>query len=352
MVPIRVKSSTKGNKKLISAPSPEDHPAVLADWLEMLAIASPNRQSNIISLAEVRDITQDAEAEDIADFDAGNDAIISRVTTEIEQRMNLLRSAYPFRINEAGNILTMQDRFGTGATVYLFCLLVSHVVNSSLLDRFDLDAEAQTGRDVFQICATLSAAGYCEGAAVSFGWPRLDRTTFAEKLAQTYAAFGDGTPRAVPLAGAPEHIKDGGIDIIAWRPSRDRLPGTIYLLGQVASGHKWRDKSVLKDIGTFHWAWFDVEPTSQPIGAMFVPFCITDTGETADDFADQEILVSKMQFITKEFGNFLYRYRLPFYADQVDRLHAAGVGPIEGLTEVGRISEWVNAFRTRLEAAT
>jgi hypothetical protein len=351
VAPIQAKNLTNRNKKLISAPSTEDHPTVLADWLEMLAIASPERQSNILSLAEVRDITQDTEAEDVADFDAGNDAIISRVTTELEHRIKLLNSAYPFRINEAGSLLKMQNGLGTGATIYLFCLLMSHVSNSSLLERFDLSTEAQTGRDIFQICATLSAAGFCEGAAVSFGWPRLDRTTFAEKLVQTYTTFGDGRPRAVPEPGAPEHIKDGGIDVIAWRPPRDRLPGTIYLLGQVASGHRWQDKSVLKDIDTFHWAWFEVQPTSQSIGAMFVPFCITDTGESAGDFAEQELLISKMQFITKEFGNFLYRYRLPFFADRVARLNAEGVTPIEGFSEVGRIIEWVNAFSARLEAA-
>jgi hypothetical protein len=205
-----------------------------------------------------------------------------------------------------------------------------------------------TRRDIFQICATLSAAGYCAGPAVSFGWPRRDRTGFAAKLAETYIAFGDGTPRAIPLPAAPEHIKDGGIDVIGWRPARDGLPGTFYLLGQVASGHNWPTKTVLKDIGRFHWAWFDVEPASQPTGAMFVPFCITDTDESGGDVADQAFLSNKMQFIAKEFGDFIYRYKLPFYAGKAPALHLAGTSPIEGLDEVPRIYAWVNAFRARL----
>lgn len=299
------------------------------------------------------DITQDEEAEDIADFDAEVEALISRVTTEIETRMRCLEAAYPFKISESGGLLTVNDNFETGGIVYLFCLLMSHVSNSSLLERFDLSSEAQSGRDIFQICATLSASGYSSGPAVSFGWPRRDRTEFAEKLAETYAVFGDGRPRAVPEAGAPDRIKDGGIDVISWRVARDGLPGTYYLLGQVASGQNWKNKTVLKDIERFHWAWFELQPASQPTGAMFVPFCVTEVREATGEFSDHEILVSRMQFIAKEFGDFIYRYKLPYYAGKAPELSAAGVTPIEGLRELPRVHDWVNAFRVRLvEAAT
>jgi hypothetical protein len=333
---------------LISAPSTEDHPAILADWLELLALSSPNRESSILALGDIMDATQDTEAEDIADFDAAIEGIISRVTTEIHDRIKCLETAYPFEVNDPGTLLTVKEDIDIGAAVYLFCLLMSHVSNSPLLENFNLTNEAQTGRDIFQICATLSAAGYCDGPAVSFGWPRRDRTGFATKLAETYVSFGDGTPRANPLPAAPDHIKDGGIDVIGWRRARDGLPGTFYLLGQVASGHNWPTKTVLKDIRIFHWAWFDVQPVSQPTGAMFVPFCITDTGASTGDIADQSFMISKMQFIAKEFGDFIYRYKLPFYAGKAPALFAAGTAPIEGLDEVPRIHKWVNAFRARL----
>jgi hypothetical protein len=332
---------------LISAPSIEDHPTVLADWLELQAFASKDNQVTIFSLKDLKDITQDREAEDIADFDSETDAIVSRVTSEIHNRMQILGASYPFRTNDAGTLLSLGDPSPIGPAVYIFCLLMSHVSKSPLLENFDLTTEAKIGRNLFQICATLSAAGWCEGPAVSFGWPRLDRTGFAAKLEQTYAAFGDGRSRAAPLPAAPEHIKDGGIDIVAWRPTIDHLPGTVYLLGQVASGHKWKEKTVLKDIGLFHWAWFDIQPTSAAVGAMFVPFCVTDAG---DDSADQDFLISKMQFITKEFGNFIYRYRLPHYAARAPAVFAQG-NNVEGLAEFGRIREWVNAFRDRLREA-
>jgi hypothetical protein len=336
---------------LISAPSTEDHPAILADWLELQAFSSSQRQANILSLSDVIDITQDIEAEDIADFDAAVEAIISRVTTEIQLRAKCLETAYPFDVNNNGTLLSLSENLNTGAAVYLFCLLMSHVSSSSLLEEFDFEEEAKKGRDIFQICATLSASGYCDGPAVSFGWPRRDRSAFAAKLAETYASFGDGRPRATPELAAPQHIKDGGIDIIGWRPARNGLPGTFYLLGQVASGRNWKSKSVLKDIADFHWAWFELQPASQPTGAMFVPFCITDTDEAAADRAEQDFLISKMQFIAKEFGDFIYRYKLPFFAGKAPALSAAGMTPIEGIREIPLIHEWVNDLRTRLAKA-
>jgi hypothetical protein len=331
---------------LISAPSTEDHPTVLADWLELQALASRDQQARILSLSDLKDITQDSEAEDIADFDADVDAIVSRVTSEIQNRIEILGESYPFRINDDGTLLTLENTHPVGPAVYIFCLLMSHITHSPLLEDFDLATEAQTGRNIFQICATLSAAGWCDGPAVSFGWPRLDQTGFAAKLEQTYAAFGDGKPRATPLPGAAPHIKDGGIDVIAWRPAVDHLPGTFYLLGQVASGHNWKTKTVLKDIDSFHWAWFEIQPTSQATGAMFVPFCVTDPSD-ADNSINQDILISRMQFITKEFGNFIYRYRLPFYAARAPIVFSQGHS-VEGLAEFGRVREWNNALRDRL----
>ena len=337
---------------MISAPSINDHPTILADWLELEAFSSDDQSANIFLLRDLKDLTQDAEAEDIGDFDADTDAIISRVTDELQQRARVLDSAYPFRVNEAGTILTLEGVGNVGATAYMFCLLMSHVSNSPLLEKLDLNTEARSGRDLFQICATLSAAGWCGGPSISFGWPRSDRSSFVEKLRRVYTEFGDGTPRSEPMPGAPTHIKDGGIDVIAWRRPNDALPGTLYLLGQVASGQNWRDKTVVKDIDLFHWVWFEVPPSSMAQAAMFVPFCFTDTNDEADESVEQEEIIGRMKIITKRFGVFIYRYRLPRFALKAPILAASGVSPIEGLDQFHRVNEWISAFRNRLTGAT
>ena len=97
---------------------------------------------------------------------------------------------------------------------------------------------------------------------------------FFQALKKTYEAFGEVKVRQRRRAGASIAVKDAGIDIIAWENSNDGLPGYRYLLGQVASGANWKDKTVRNDIKLFHDDWFFDEPKSTPSPAMFIPFCI------------------------------------------------------------------------------
>jgi hypothetical protein len=332
---------------LISAPPSQEHPAILADWLELQALASANGNARVFSISDVHDITQDFEAEDVGDFDAESDDLVARVTAEIQRRIVALKEAYPFQINDSGTILSRANEQSVGRTVYLFCLLMCHVTKSSLFENEDLSEEAKQGRNLFQVCATIASAGLTHGPSYSFGWPRLDGSTFSAKLREIYAAFGDGKLRDKPLLAAPP-AKDDSIDVISWRHQPDGLPSTFYVLGQVASGHNWRDKTVLKDIDRFHWAWFEVPPASPVSGAMFVPFCITDTAEVGGDYDEQEFLVNRMQFIAKEFGHFIYRYRLPLLAHVAELLASQGLKPIEGLDQVDRVSAWISDFVTKL----
>lgn len=238
-------------------------------------------------------------------------------------------------------MLTLKGTMDLGDIVYLFCLMVPHGAGSAILDGSLFLDMMTPARELFQVCATLCAAGVCLGPSISFGWPRTDRSSFAAKLATTYGAFGEGKPRSQPLPGAPPHIKDGGIDVIAWTPSIDGRPGKFYLLGQAASGRKWKEKSMVEDVRLFHWAWFDVAPTSQPTPAMFIPFCVLD-----DDTSDDELVAgSTFDWLVQKFGQVHYRYRIPFYAALAPIVSARGIGPIERLEDISKIHEWVEAFQ-------
>jgi hypothetical protein len=162
--------------------------------------------------------------------------------------------------------------------------------------------------------------------------------------------FGDGTPHREPPPAAPDQVKDDGIDIIAWRPSPDGLPGTIYLLGQVASGKDWRGKTVIAYITMFHQYWFHRQPAAQPQAAMFIPFCLDPKG-TEDAALAQEIAVDNMQRLTMQFGVLVYRYRMPHYAaiglqGQTQHGHF-----IERADELPRVEQWVQAYAERLRTA-
>jgi len=336
----------------LSAPSHEDHPTVLADWIELKALSSEYGRAEISLIRSIIDISQDHEAEDIGDYDAFEDAIVARVAAEFSARQKIIGEAYPFVISDGGSVLKLRDEVQLGGTVYLFCLIMSHAAGTTILPRTVLDGLVDKARDLFQICATLCAAGWCDGPAISFGWPRPDRTKFSEKLAQVFELFGDGKPRAVPPPAAPQHIKDGGIDVIAWRHVPDRMPGTLYMLGQVASGQNWKEKSVLTDIRVFHEMWFEIRPASPCSGAMFIPFCIDAPPEESGEFTEQERLFDKMRWLTTEFGILFYRYRVAHYAARAQQLCDRSISPIERIDDVPLIQAWIRECRNRLMKAT
>jgi hypothetical protein len=188
-----------------------------------------------------------------------------------------------------------------------------------------------------------------QGVAVSFGWPRPDDATFLAALQRTYALFGDGLPHAVPRPAAPDQVKDDGIDVIAWQPSPDGLPGTAYLLGQSASGDNWKDKSVKTDSEMFHEYWFERRPGSRHQDAMFMPFCL-EPKKPGEDTTAQEVLVDLMQRLMSKFGLVFYRYRMASFSARGLAVHQTGRAVVERVEDLPRVETWVRAYSATIRA--
>jgi hypothetical protein len=154
-----------------------------------------------------------------------------------------------------------------------------------------------------------------------------------EKLKEVWAHFGDGTPRDAPLPGTPKEIKDEGIDVIAWWPERDKQPGQGFLIGQVASGHNWKDKSVLPHLKRFLTEWFSIPRASMAHPALFIPFTVHD---------------EDMRRTSSMHGYVVHRGRLARLAARGQALSDRGIAPIERLGELDRIQEWLRDHLTAL----
>jgi hypothetical protein len=203
-------------------------------------------------------------------------------------------------------------------------------------------------RDLFQACSTVAAGGYVQGPAVSFGWPRPNGTNFLKALQTVYKLFGDGRPHKKPRPAASKAVKDNGIDIIAWRRAADKLPGTHYMIGQVASGGNWEAKSVVTDREHFHDYWFERKPGSRAIDAMFVPFSLEP--ELPDDSTPyQDVLNDHVASISYRFGQLFYRDRVARHVADGLRLIEAGETQIERHTDLPKIVRWVDNYSKRLQ---
>ncbi len=335
---------------MLAVPDRSAHVTKLADWVELSAVRSHDGRIGFSTLISSYALSEEEQSDDIGKQDADDEALLIAVQHEIESRRKCIGCDYPFCVDVKGEFIQVAPEPTLVGAIYLFCLFLSHAYDRTIIPKALAPVIDNTARDLFQACATVAAAGYVEGVAISFGWPRPKGEAFLEALRRIYALFGDGTPVANPRPAAPEDVKDDGVDVIAWKPSPDGLPGTPYLLGQVASGENWIDKSIAADAEMFHRYWFDRQPATPHQNAMFIPFCLEPKGQKYD-VAGQELLVDHMQRLTHKYGIIFYRYRVASYAAKGLRIHDQGQHLIERVADIPRIVEWVREYSQALRAA-
>lgn len=297
----------------LQAPPFDAPPQLFADWLELKASVTDQRKVWLVDIERAWEATRESEDTDFEGEGKEFNEWLRPVVACIERRTRILGSAYPFLLDDNGDTLSyvgVLDQAHVGQTVYLLCLILSSIPESEILDKTRLKIPNST-RDRFQACAAWAAAAVVGGCAYAFGWPRPDGSDFITALGKVYHdSMGDkeATVREVPPPGASGAEKDGGIDIVAWRPRADLASGKIYLLGQVATGKNWEDKPIAADIKPLHENWFEFLPVSTAIPAMFIPYSIIPNGNASVE--------DQLRMLTSRFGMVIYRDVLARYAQE------------------------------------
>lgn len=254
-------------------------PEMLADWLELKALASADRNSSLYDLARVlrRSGSVDALAElsDESDFDADRGGQLTSQIAEdafadIEERSSACRDMedrddYPFELGDRH----IQLKNGAEASVYIFLLLLSALGK-------DAGSAGPSGSQLFEDVCAAAIRGYLGGASTAhvksrvFGFPRrLMPTGFVAALNQLCADMGEGD-------GARNHPrtrdqKDAKLDIVAWRDFADSKMGKLIAFGQCATGKNWEEKITELQPQNFCQLWLKTQPARTPIRLFFVP---------------------------------------------------------------------------------
>lgn len=238
-----------------SLPSDLTDQISLADWLELLALISPDNNASHGDLE--RELTR-------AGVD-NSETICNSTLGELNQRVIAAGSNYPFTFS--GSLLKLKNGWQS-FTPYVFCLLLSYCEDAKKKVN-KLNHEV-----MFENLSCLAVRKYIDGEVLRFGSPRHNDplpSSFTEALTMVCGKVGEWSCSTVART---LRQKDGKLDLIAWKSFPDRQIGKLVLFGHCASGKNWNDKISELDPNGFCSQWLGGDK-SPIVKSFFIPHRIT-----------------------------------------------------------------------------
>lgn len=308
----------------------------VVDWLELQAFFSAYGTARVDDIIAANEFQQEDAEEDVGEKDRAEDELRADIEAEVRFRSEALAGAYPFSISGDGEELLIEEDISGTRGAYLICLILSHVTNSPILNTPPNDKLVRDARKrLFQVIATLAAAGHAAGGATSLGWPREKKEQIIQVVARTVQGAGTGAARAAPHELEPTGAKDGGLDVLAWKTAPDGPPPEAFYFVQAASGNNWKGKSAKQDHEQFLHCYFEARPTCNFAFLTVCPFRLTE---------------EEKQYQQISHGTISDRTRAPARIAEAVAAAAGGI-PIDEVENLPLIDKWVSRYRREHRAA-
>ena len=231
-----------------------DDPYALADWLEIMMLRTGKPQ-----LARARLI--DALVAQLGSSPQELDLPVSFLFSEIGRRRRIAGCGYPLIID--GTVIKRDTESTSDFYVFLLLIAVDGPMRSASRYR-DVD---QLFDDVVRE-AMRSYLGP-DTETLRFGWPPSNGRPGAFPEALDWLSERIGLPVGSGLR-APRK-KDGGLDVVAWKPFKDGRSAFAVALVQCTMQSDWHPKA--KDI--LDHVWMSRLDTGRPVvTSLAVPFVI------------------------------------------------------------------------------
>jgi hypothetical protein len=238
-----------------------------ADWMELDALRSSEKQTSVASLAKLIRRTGSTDAIDAPRGDTGSElsqAIAEDAFAEIENRKRACGpEKYPFVV-EKGLLRVKGD---PSKSPYILLLLMSVTKPTS--------GHRGTAALFERIC-TQATLGYLGGSAngvkaVRFGSPRkVPLAKLSQAIDDLCLCIAEGGGCRHPQKA--KHLGDEGLDVVAWRSFPDSKEGKLIVFGQCAAGAiGWETKLAEMDALAFMKKWLRTILIVEPVRLFFVP---------------------------------------------------------------------------------
>ncbi|WP_129336316.1 hypothetical protein [Cellulomonas endophytica] len=227
----------------------------VADWVETALLVRGTRP---LAYDELERLAQD-------EIGTGS-AQVALATRALRRRADVLGAAYPFVVND----FALRARPDARRSVYASLVLMS----AGSVARATMSTTAAREMEVLfeQLAEQALARVWGDvGRAVRFGWPSEVGRPQSFPAAIKWLADLLGVPAGTGYR--PPIRKDGGVDVVAWRPFADGRSGFPVVLAQCTLQAELISKA--SDVEPRVWAsWLTMDV--DPVTALVVPQTIAD----------------------------------------------------------------------------
>lgn len=247
--------------------------AVLADHIELLIGARPDENHNRRRIEEV------------AARLWGTDSVeISYAISVMRERQSILGEKYPFSVHRAYVVRTEPSPI---YEALLGLTRTNWYYGSAELSRID-------STKAFELLTEhcLSEFYGPRTKSVNFGWPSTVGRPAEFSPAISWLADQIGIP--VGTAYRQPRRKDGGVDIVLWRPFEDRRPGVPLMLVQATVQVDVLPKA--RDVDRRLWAgWLATD--MEPEAVLAIPGTIA-SAEVWNEISRNTLLMDRMRLVS------------------------------------------------------
>ena len=247
----------------------------IADWIEVVILAGGQKGTTNHQIEKW--------GSDWANLSAVQ---VSSGLKIMERRKALLGPKYPFEVNEFAVVF---DQSMSNSN-YLYFLLMTR---PNYPVSWQTGIPTQEESDLFEEVVALALKEYLGDAAeaIPFGWPSKFGRPQEFHLAINWLAEKLGLK--LGSAFRPPRKKDGGVDVVAWKPFKDRRSGFPIYLIQCTLQKEYVSKS--RDIDLRIWAgWLELD--RDPVTVLAIPRAIAP-GEGWNEVTANSIIFERFRLV-------------------------------------------------------
>lgn len=233
----------------------------LADYLELLCLVNESEYSIVNAVRQIDyisdEVDEDQESGDSDLFDNLQGAL-----SEIDRRKVACGGRYPFDTMQNGIVSSECEE--PVKLIYIFLLLSTrlNMIDNKIVGEID-------GTALFERLSSIVAGEYFGNRSHNKVFGTGVPGGFKEKIIDLIREIGEGDDYNDPELSTHDE-KDGGVDVVVWKPFADKYKGKLIGLGQCKTGTNWRNEVGRLDPETFCSSYLKRQPITKPVGMFFV----------------------------------------------------------------------------------